>query len=110
MSELLRLFQEKRKNIYTVEKILEKKRIKGKIKYLIKWKGYSKEESTWEPIQHLKFVKEMVKEFEEREKREDERRKIMMGKIKEEGVDITRIIGNVNSDSVQCEKEKKGIN
>ena len=45
---------------YHVEKILDKKRIKGKIKYLIKWKGYSMKECTWEPLINLKNVKLII--------------------------------------------------
>ena len=48
---------------YSVEKILDKKRIKGKIKYLIKWKGFSMKECTWEPISNLENIKPMVDEF-----------------------------------------------
>ncbi len=31
---------------YVVEKILEKKTIRGQVKYLVKWKGYSSEDNT----------------------------------------------------------------
>ena len=48
---------------YNVEKILDKKRIKGKIKYLIKWKGFSMDECTWEPISNLENIKPMLNEF-----------------------------------------------
>lgn len=34
---------------YTVEKILDKMVKQGKVFYLIKWKGYPIQESTWEP-------------------------------------------------------------
>jgi hypothetical protein len=37
-----------------------------KKQYLIKWKGYSDNESTWEPISHLKYILDQVKEFEEK--------------------------------------------
>jgi hypothetical protein len=36
--------------------------------YLIKWKGYPKEEDfTWEPLQHLLAVKELVEQFNKQE-------------------------------------------
>ena len=50
-------------NFYEVEKILDRRKIKGKFQYLIKWKGYSLSESTWEPISHLQYVKEIVDQF-----------------------------------------------
>ena len=31
--------------------------------YLVKWKGYSVEENTWEPKSHLSHAKEALKEF-----------------------------------------------
>ena len=38
---------------YAAEYILEKRERKGKIEYLIKWHGYSIEESTWEPTENI---------------------------------------------------------
>lgn len=35
--------------IFQVEKIVDSKRIKGKLHYLIRWKGYSADNDTWEP-------------------------------------------------------------
>ena len=42
--------------MFTVEKILEKRKIKGVWKYKVKWEGYSEAESTWEPIENLSGV------------------------------------------------------
>ena len=39
---------------YEVESILDFKRVSGKPHYLVKWKGYSDEENTWEPTQNLR--------------------------------------------------------
>ena len=54
---------------YVVEKILFKKTVKlGKrtgTDYLIKWQGYSEEESTWVPKENL-LCPDLVKEFEKR--------------------------------------------
>ena len=42
-------------NEYEIERILGHRRKKdGKCVYLVKWKGYSYEESTWEPAAHFK--------------------------------------------------------
>jgi hypothetical protein len=38
---------------YVIEKILERKKIKGKIMFRIKWKGYPLNQSTWEPRTEL---------------------------------------------------------
>ena len=49
---------------YTVEKILEKKKVGKKTLYRVKWEGYSENECTWEPMANLKNVKDIVREFE----------------------------------------------
>ena len=50
---------------YQVESIIDKRlNKKGKPEYKIKWKDYSFEECSWEPISHLKNVLFMIKEFE----------------------------------------------
>jgi hypothetical protein len=43
---------------------LDKKTLKGKTQYLIKWIGYPLHDATWEPANHLKNAKEKVKEYE----------------------------------------------
>ena len=49
---------------WKVEKILNKKRMRGGEKYLIQWKGSTVEGDTWERRENLKNVKELIKEFE----------------------------------------------
>lgn len=50
---------------YIVEKILDKKREKGKVYYLVKWKGFSNKENTFEPRTTLMLdVPDMIKEYE----------------------------------------------
>jgi len=49
---------------WEVEKILNKKRMRGVEKYLIRWKGFMAEEDTWERRENLKNVEELIEEFE----------------------------------------------
>jgi chromobox protein 1 len=51
---------------YDVEKILDKKKVGGQWKYLIKWEGWNNpEDLTWEPLEHLDNVPHIVQKFEE---------------------------------------------
>jgi len=47
-----------------VEKILNKRTIRGKEKFLVRWKGYTVEEDTWKNRENLGNVKELVEDFE----------------------------------------------
>ena len=49
---------------FEMEKILNKRMIRGKEKFLVRWKGYMAEEDTWENRENLKNAKELVEEFE----------------------------------------------
>jgi hypothetical protein len=49
--------------VYELEKILDDAVIEGKPHYLIKWKGYSSVESTWEPIENLIDAIDVVHEW-----------------------------------------------
>ena len=49
---------------WEVEKILNKKKMRGGEKYLIRWKGFTAEGDTWERRENLKNAEELIKEFE----------------------------------------------
>ena len=52
------------KEEWKVERILNKQQIRGKDKYLVRWKGFMAESDTWEGKENLENVKEAVEEFE----------------------------------------------
>jgi len=52
------------KEEFKIEKILNKRTVKGKEKFLVRWKGYMAEEDTWENRENLENMKELVEEFE----------------------------------------------
>jgi len=52
---------------WEVEKILNKKKIRGVEKYLIWWKGFTVEGDTWERRENLKNAEKLIKEFEREE-------------------------------------------
>ena len=51
---------------WKVEKILNKKKIRGVEKYLVWWKGFMAEGDTWEKLENLKNAGEALEEFEGR--------------------------------------------
>lgn len=53
---------------YYVEKVLDKKIIDDEQRYLIKWEGWPMESSTWEPIENLGNIKNLIDEFEKTRK------------------------------------------
>lgn len=74
------------RNLYTVEKILSKRYMNGKVQYYLKWLGYPESENTWEPKENLKcpslisdFEKQLALESEgedkerQKESRDDEK-------------------------------------
>ena len=79
---------------WEVEKILNKKKIRGVEKYLVRWKGFTAEGDTWEKLENLKNAGEALKEFKGRMKAEirrqekinmteerDFRRGVLLGKF-----------------------------
>lgn len=54
---------------YEVEKVVDKRIHKGKVEYLLKWKGYPSDENTWEPEDSLDCP-ELLQEYEKNRARE----------------------------------------
>ena len=46
---------------YEVEEILDHKLVRGKKKFLIRWKGYS--DNTWEPEENLENAQEALRDY-----------------------------------------------
>jgi len=49
---------------FKIEKILNKRMVRGKEKFLVRWKGYMAGEDTWKNRENLENTKELVEEFE----------------------------------------------
>ena len=61
---LLKLVIIKEEEEFKVEKIINKRTVRGKEKFLVRWKGYMVEKDTWENRENLENTKELVEEFE----------------------------------------------
>ncbi len=67
-------------NEYYVERILDKKVIDGEVRYLIKWDGWSIEESTWEPVDNLDNIKNLIEDFEKEKLKKESGMKFKAGR------------------------------
>jgi len=54
---------------YEVEKVVDKRIHKGKVEYLLKWKGYSSDDNTWEAEDSLDCP-ELLQDYETRRRQE----------------------------------------
>ena len=55
---------------WEVEKILNKRKIRGKDKFLVRWKGFTAEGDTWESRENLQNAGDLLREFKEEYRRE----------------------------------------
>lgn len=51
---------------YEVEKIVDQKEVDGAIMYYVKWKNWSNEDNTWEPLENLVGAEKAVENFKSR--------------------------------------------
>jgi hypothetical protein len=48
---------------YEVEKILDHRRHRKQLQYLVKWVGYPEHDASWEPVENLEHSAELITEY-----------------------------------------------
>jgi len=56
---------------YTVEAVVDKRIKRGKVEYLLKWKGFDHNENTWEPVDNC-TCDNLIKDYEAKLKKDKE--------------------------------------
>jgi hypothetical protein len=54
---------------YEVESIIDKKIVRGKTFYKVKWEGFDDTHNTWEPVEHLLNSSVYVEEYESKQRK-----------------------------------------
>ena len=89
-----------REKEYEVEKIIGKKMNGNSKEYLIKWKGYSENESTWEPESNLENARLSIEKYESLMKKQEKKlnnkkrikKSINKKKVKQEDFIINEVL------------------
>jgi len=65
---------------------LNRRDVRGKPNYLVRWKGYTVEEDTWERLENLGNTMDLVKDFEKKIRNEEIKRVHLRKEKKKERV------------------------
>lgn len=100
-------------NVYTAERILNKRTVNGVTQYFIKWKGYSSKDNTWEPVENI-LDRGLLTAFERNERKHSKKGKRnstssqnrSRGIVKNSTNNDDRENSNVSQQSASCSSSK----
>ncbi|TDH15459.1 hypothetical protein EPR50_G00031530 [Perca flavescens] len=87
--------KEEEEEEYVVEKVLNRRVMNGRVEFLLKWKGFSDEDNTWEPQDNLDV--DLITEYMQKHKEKEEKKK--EGKRK--------VVSEASGDSVERGSKRK---
>ena len=100
-----------REVFYTIEKILDRRKIRDKYQYKIKWEGYPMTQCTWEPIENLKNALYLVEEFNKNHPMKNNKsknnkdlkvlNKKRNNEQKEENINVPKEENNIQNNNIQ---------
>ena len=64
MPDPVELLEDGQGAIFVVDKILDRRTYRGKVQYLVKWKGYDESENQWRYLKDLADCSDAVADFE----------------------------------------------